>query len=123
MVGGKPDSYIKLKEVEQSPSGNFYAFVYLDDGKFRLRTFGDKTRTQEEIEEGELDINEQLDLDNYTMPIDNFPDPFITCAFINHNLIFVNLYHTASTTHHSFIYNHATKKVSSKLAIKMDSNK
>ena len=123
MVGGKPDSYIKLKEVEQNPAGNFYAIVYIDDGNFRLRTFGEQTRSRAQIEEEELDINKELKLDNYTMPIYNFSDPFITCTFINHNLIYVNLYHTATTTHHSFIYNYATKKVSSKQAINMDSNK
>ena len=41
-VGGKPDSYIKVKEVEQNFAGNHYAIVYIDDGNFRLRTFGKK---------------------------------------------------------------------------------
>ena len=56
------------------------------------------------------------------MVIDNFPDPFITCCFINDDLIFVNLYHTATTTHHSFIYNHKTKAISSRQSIQLESN-
>jgi hypothetical protein len=69
----------------------------LDDGIFKLRVFDipdfDKssknlniTRTKEEIEECTLDINRELGLDNHTMPIDNFPDPFINCCFIDREL-------------------------------------
>jgi len=47
MIGGKPESYIKLKEVEQNAAGTKYAFVYLDDGRFYLRYFGASTRTPE----------------------------------------------------------------------------
>ena len=76
----------------------------------------------EEIAAAELDINQELGLDDYTMPIDNFPDPFITCTFINNDLIYVNLYHTATTTHHGFVYNHVTRAISSHQAIQMNSN-
>ena len=105
-IGGGPKSYIKCKEVEQNDTGTFYCCVFIDDGHFKLRTFGSENRTDEEIEANELDINTKLGLNNHTMPIDNFPDPFIICCFINETLIFVNLYHSASTTHHSFIYNY-----------------
>lgn len=40
MVGGEPDSYIKLKEVMQNKEGTQFAIAYLDDGNFKLRTFG-----------------------------------------------------------------------------------
>ena len=40
-IGGEPNSYIKLKEVEQNDGGSFFAIAYIDDGKFRLRTFGE----------------------------------------------------------------------------------
>ena len=76
----------------------------------------------EEITAGELNINEQLGLDDFTMPIDNFPDPFITCCFINNDLIYVNLYHTSTTTHHCFVYNHVTREISGHQAIYMNSN-
>jgi len=44
-VGGGPDSYIKLKEVEQSSNGKKFAVCYNDDGIFYLRTFNKETRT------------------------------------------------------------------------------
>ena len=65
----------------------------MDDGYFKLRTFGTTTRTEEEIAETELDINKALDLNNHTIPIYNFPDPFITCCFVHDDWIYVNLYH------------------------------
>ena len=39
-IGGNPEQYIKVKEVEQNSDGNLFACVYFDDGLFRLRTFG-----------------------------------------------------------------------------------
>ena len=53
-------------------------------------------REEEEIRANELDINKALGLDDHTMPIENFPDPFINCCFIDDQLVFVNLFHTAS---------------------------
>ena len=38
-IGGKDDQYIKLKEVEQNETSTKFAYVYFDDGKFRLRYF------------------------------------------------------------------------------------
>jgi len=39
----------------------------MDDGNFRLRTFGEETRTKEEVKATELDINGVLDgLDDHT---------------------------------------------------------
>ena len=49
-----------------------YAAPYINDGCFRLRVFGEQQRSsQEEIEEDELDINNILGIDNYTIPIRN----------------------------------------------------
>jgi hypothetical protein len=62
-------NYIKLKEVEQNSSGEKFAVVFLDDGIFKLRTFGDKTRSSEEIQENEVNLNEMLEINNFTMPI------------------------------------------------------
>ena len=92
-LGGGEDDYIKLKEVEQNTDGDYYAIAYMNDGYFKLRTFGNYKRTQQQIEEEELDINKELGINNYTIPIDNFPDPFITCTFIDEIFIYVNLYH------------------------------
>jgi hypothetical protein len=90
---------------------------YFNNGNFYIRLFkvnegGPIQRTPEEIKENELDINETLGLDNHTMPIDNFPDPFISCCFIDDELVFVNLFHTATLTHHHFFYDLTTKEIS-----------
>ena len=37
--GGTPDSYIKMKDVEQNGAGTIYAIAYFDDGNFKLRVF------------------------------------------------------------------------------------
>jgi hypothetical protein len=94
IYGGIEDvSYIKLKDIQQNKDGNCFAATYLDDGRFYLRTFKNVERTEEEILENELDINKALGLNNHTMPIDNFYDPFIACCFVQNDLIFVNLFH------------------------------
>jgi len=122
-VGGNPNQYIKLKEVEQNSRGDYFAIVYIDDGLFRLRTFGETTRTEEEIEENELDINELLGINNFTIPIYNFPDPFITCTFVDDDWIFVNLFHQDTLTHHHFFFNHKTRVMRGKASVKLDSNR
>jgi len=66
--------------------------VYYDDGLFKFRNFGVTTRTEEEIEVNELNINKELTLNNHTMPISNFPEPFVTCCFTNDDLAFISLF-------------------------------
>ena len=56
-IGGQPDSYIRTKEVEQNETGNKYAIVFIDDGKFRLRVFNKISRPQEFVEQEDFDIN------------------------------------------------------------------
>jgi len=108
---GQQEHYIKLKEVEQNGNGTKFAFVYFDDGRFYLRTLADTDRLEnrkrlpQDIASNELDINTELDLDDRTMSIDNFDDPFITCTFIDDVHIYVNLFHAASFTTHHFVYN------------------
>jgi hypothetical protein len=86
----------------------------LDDGWFKLRTFGDQIRTDEEILANELDINKELELNNHTFPIPDFPDPFITCTFVSEEWIFVNLFHQGTLTHHHFFFNHLTREIRAK---------
>jgi hypothetical protein len=68
-IGGNESDYIKTKEVEQNSSGNYYAIVYINDGVFKMRTFGKVSRDQWEIEENEVNFNEELGLNDYTMPV------------------------------------------------------
>jgi hypothetical protein len=56
------------------------------------------------------------------MPIDNFPDPFITCCFVSDDLIFVNLFHSALLTHFHFFFNWKTRESSGVTRMKIDSN-
>jgi hypothetical protein len=39
------------------------------------------------------------------MAVTNLPDPFITCCFINEELLFINLFYTDTCTHYHFFYN------------------
>ena len=68
-VGGLPNSFIRLKEVEQNSTGKKYAFVYIDDGNFKMRYFDKKQRTNDEIARTEVDINKLIGINNFTMPI------------------------------------------------------
>ena len=122
-VGGPNAKYVKLKEVEQNPTGDEFAIVYMDDGWFKLRTFGETTRTLAEIESSELDINKELGLNNFTIPIHNFPDPFITCCWVDSEWIFVNLFHQETLTHHHFFFNKRTRELKDHTKVKLETNK
>ena len=145
------DSYIKVKEIEQNSSGTNFAIVYLDDGVFKLRVLGDTahdtsndsmlrssqaipirktmSRSDKAIQDSELNINKELisdedasEMNNFTMPINNFPDPYITCCFCTDEILFVNLFHNATVTHHQFFYNWKSKEIFRKTKFKMNSN-
>lgn len=79
--------------------------AYFDDGVFRLRVFGKETRTPEEIKKSDINLNDLLGLDNHTMAVMNFPDPYITCCFLTNDLLFVNLYYNPTGMHYHFFYN------------------
>lgn len=57
-IGGQPEQYIKINKVVQNHYGTQFAITYIDDGKFRIRTFGKEQRSPEEIEKNEFKINE-----------------------------------------------------------------
>ena len=93
-----------MKEISQNAKGDKYAMVYFDDGKFLMRTFAREERTEEEIKKNEVCFNDLLKLNDYTMPIHSFPDPFITTCFVNDNLLFVQLYHGHTFTHYHMFW-------------------
>ena len=104
--------YIKMKEVSQNAVGDKYAQCYFDDGRFKLRTFDRTERTEEEIAKNEVCFNEILKIDNHTMPVSNFPDPFMTACFINDNLLFVQFFYAPTLTHYHLFWDikaHAIK--------------
>ena len=80
-----------------------------------MRTFAKVTRTEAEIAQSEIDINKICGINNYTMCNQSFPDPFITCTFLDAKKIFVNLFHNYSFTHYHFLYD-LEKKSASKVS-------
>jgi len=81
-------------------------------------------RSPEEIKGNELDINGLLGIDNWTMCIPGFPDPFINCAFITDSRLFIVLFHNHSLTHYHFIYDMDKKQLVGKVnELKMDCSK
>jgi hypothetical protein len=123
-IGGSAKDYIKIKDIEQNSRGDFYAITYFNDGKFKMRYFGKEQRSEENICKCEVDINALLGIDDWTMAIEGFSDPYIVCCFIDDNQLFVALYHNFIDMHFHFIYD--IKKacvVGEPVSIKMNSNK
>jgi len=52
----------------------------------------------------DLNVNELLNIDNSTVPINGVQEPLINSCFINDNLLFVNLYHRMTFTNWHFLY-------------------
>jgi hypothetical protein len=129
-VGGSENSYIKMKDIEQNSNGSKFALAFIDDGIFKIRTFekskvckagnGEEGRTEAEIKDSEFVINDKIDINHFTIPISNFPEPFITCTFINDDNLYVNLFYNYDQDHHHFIYNIPGKTISCHKKIHMD---
>mmetsp|Transcript_801 Transcript_801/g.1008 ORF Transcript_801/g.1008 Transcript_801/m.1008 type:complete len:398 (-) Transcript_801:899-2092(-) len=111
MIGGHEDDYIKLKEVEQNHAGKYFAITYSNDGRFFMRHFGQNNRTPAEQAESEVDVNKLIGIDDWTMAIEGFPDPYITCAFVGDDKIFINLFHNYTFTHYHFVYDIRRKAI------------
>ena len=118
-IDGAIDDYIKVKEIEQSQDGKQYAIVYNNDGRFYLRTFGKVIRSQEEIQENELDINKLLDMNNDQMCVDTLPEPFANCCFMRDSKIYVSVFSTTTLTHYHFIYDFKDRIVVGKISNKV----
>ena len=82
----------------------------MDNGIFKMRVF-DINPFPIEKEAEDVNFSEMLSLDNFTIPVAGFPDPFITSTFINDDRIFVVLYHTKQFMHYHFIYSIKQKKI------------
>ena len=93
VIGGRDDCFIRAKEVEQNIAGTKYAIVYYNDGKFVLRVFDKNERPQDQCEREDHDLNKFVGIDNNTMPIEGFNDPFVNCAFVNDDHIAVSLFY------------------------------
>ena len=49
-----------------------------------------------------------LGLDDWTMVIEGFPEPFANCCFINDDNLYVCVYHSYTMTHNHFLWNTKT---------------
>ena len=75
-IGGKPRSYIKVKEIEQTADGHDFAIPYIDNGIFKIRVITNcqiKSADQNNngLMEGEIndfEFNNPLGIDNFTEP-------------------------------------------------------
>jgi len=86
-----------------------FAVTYFDNGIFRLRTWGPindlpETRSEEEIEKGDINFNKLLKLDDWTMVIEGFMEPFITACFISKTKLFIMLFYNPKLMHYHFIW-------------------
>ena len=59
----------------------------------------------------EVDLNALAGLDDHTMCVASFPDPYAACAFITDELLFVCLFHSPTLTHCHFVWDSRSKKL------------
>jgi hypothetical protein len=122
--------YIKMKDIEQNSDGNYYCCAYMDDGRFRLRHFGQDSdenvfeqdcQTKEESNvntEGcyfDINMNPLLNMNDHTIPVAGFCDPYITACFIDDDRIFLNLFHNVELKQYMFIYSIKANNIISKV--------
>lgn len=54
--------------------------------------------------EEEINLNKELELNNFTMVNEDFFDPNIVCCFLSDQQLFVNLFHNFDKLHYHFVY-------------------
>ena len=89
---------MKAEMIEQNLKGDMFCVAYIDDGVWKFVVFNEK-----EVMFG-FNVNEEFDIDNYTIPISGFSQPFANCCFLDNDNIFFNFFHTISKTHYHFVY-------------------
>ena len=104
-------SFIRAKEVEQSPSGKNFALSFFEDGVFKLRVFTSENRDPATAKKQELNLNQVAGINDHTMTFYGFPDPYVVCTFLDEKRVFVAFFHAPSNTHYHLIYNSETKAV------------
>lgn len=72
-----------MKEISQNAAGDKFVCPYFDDGRFKLRVFGENPRPLAEAVKGEVDFNRELKLNNHTMANEDFFDPYMNAVFTN----------------------------------------
>ena len=81
--------YLKLLTIEQNDEGNVYALPYNDHGKYFVSIVSAESGKQVKL----LNVNNVLNIDERSIPIDNIKYPMISCTFTGQNAIFVSVFH------------------------------
>ena len=71
--------YIKANKIEQNDKGNLFSVAYLDDGFWRFVVFN----FTEVI--ADFDVNGHFNIDNSTIPIMGFSQPFAVSSLLIHD--------------------------------------
>jgi len=75
-----------------------------------------KIRTDDEIAKSEIDINKVLGIDDWTMVIDGFADPFVNTCFITDDKIYICVFHNGheEMKHYHFIWDTKASQICGK---------
>jgi hypothetical protein len=84
--------FIKAQLIQQTNDGKTFAVAYMDDGHYRLIVF-DYNRVIVDF-----NVNEALKIDNNTIPINGFFQPFCVTAFMEKDELFYALYYKDTQT-------------------------
>ena len=76
-----------------------------------MRIFDQEQSTMEDSRTKEINFSQLFGFNNYFTPIEEFPEPFINCCFVNDDKIFVQLFHNHYMTHYHFYWHIRMKKV------------
>jgi len=104
-------TYIKIYNIVQNHAGTKYGVIYFDDGDWRVRTFGKTKRSVDEIKNTEINMNELLGLDNWTMVDPATHYSLGGCCFVDDETIFVGVFHSHSMTHHHCLIDLNTRQL------------
>jgi hypothetical protein len=97
--------FIKANKIEQNEAGNLFCVAYIDNGLWRFVVFNKNEVVTD------FDVNTEFNIDNYTVPIMGFSQPFASCCFLSNNNIFFNFFYRPTKTHNHFVFNPFKNKI------------
>ena len=75
IFGGKPSSYIKVKEIEQTSDASNFAIPYIDNGIFKIRVMSEKEIHHSEHNRGEAKLQKPDFVFNRALGINDYTEP------------------------------------------------
>jgi hypothetical protein len=103
--------YIKAFDVTQDLTGKTFCLPYFDSGHYKILMIDKDSLNYENI----IDLNEKCKIDCNSVPSLNFPYTLMNLLFCSENHLFVNLFHTPTTSNYHFIYCMKEKIIISKI--------